>query len=126
MRAAYQILSIPYRIINRAPMFCIFCRADSNLWQFIAGGGEDGETPIEAAKHETLEEIGIEPTTLSNLPVSPMFQQKLSPKTNGNIGIRTPLLSPNMLLHLKVIQSLFCRTNIVNIDGSLTMKQESF
>lgn len=35
--------------------------------QFVAGGGENGETSIEAAKRETAEEIGIEPTNIKQL-----------------------------------------------------------
>ncbi|MBE6781058.1 MAG: hypothetical protein E7545_08790 [Ruminococcaceae bacterium] len=46
MREPYQILSIPYRIVDGTPLYCIFRRADSKYWQFIAGGGENGETPI--------------------------------------------------------------------------------
>jgi dATP pyrophosphohydrolase len=34
-------------------------RSDSDWWQFIAGGGEDSETPIEAAKREIFEETGV-------------------------------------------------------------------
>lgn len=30
-----------------------------NVWQFIAGGGEDRETPLESAIRETTEESGI-------------------------------------------------------------------
>lgn len=30
-------------------------------WQFIAGGGENGENPFEAAKRESYQESGIEP-----------------------------------------------------------------
>ncbi len=67
MREPYQILSIPYRIVDGMPLFCIFRRADSKYWQFIAGGGENGETPIEAAKRETIEEIGVEPTNIKQL-----------------------------------------------------------
>ena len=67
MREPYQLLSIPYRIVNGIPLFCIFRRADSSYWQFIAGGGENGETPIEAAKRETIEEIGVEPKNIKQL-----------------------------------------------------------
>lgn len=67
MREPYQILSIPYRIVDGTPLFCIFRRADSSNWQFIAGGGEDGETSIEAAKRETIEEIGVEPKNIKQL-----------------------------------------------------------
>lgn len=67
MREPYQILSIPYHIVDDTPLFCIFCRADSSYWQFIAGGGEDGETPFEAAKRETIEEMGIDPINIKQL-----------------------------------------------------------
>jgi len=67
MREPYQILSIPYRIVGDTPLFCIFRRADSSYWQFIAGGGENGETPIEAAIRETAEEIGIKPKNIKQL-----------------------------------------------------------
>ncbi len=67
MREPYQILSIPYRVVDGTPLFCIFRRADSSYWQFIAGGGENGETPIEAAKRETIEEMGVEPKIIKQL-----------------------------------------------------------
>lgn len=34
-------------------------RSDAGYWQAIAGGGEDSETPLEAAKREAYEEAGI-------------------------------------------------------------------
>ncbi|MGN0763671.1 MAG: NUDIX domain-containing protein [Aristaeellaceae bacterium] len=33
-------------------------RADMDAWQFVAGGGEEGETPLAAARREAREEIG--------------------------------------------------------------------
>lgn len=76
MRAPYQILAIPYRILEGIPRYCVFHRADSDQWQFLAGGGEDNETPLEAAKRETWEESGARPDkwlalkSLSYLPVA--------------------------------------------------------
>lgn len=67
MREPYQILSIPYRIVDDTSLFCIFRRADSKYWQFIAGGGENGESPIEAAIRETREEIGVKPNNIKQL-----------------------------------------------------------
>ncbi len=67
MREPYQILSIPYRIVGDTTLFCIFRRADSSYWQFIAGGGENGETPIEAAIRETAEEIGTKAKNIKQL-----------------------------------------------------------
>ncbi len=59
MRAPFQILAIPYRYINDTPFYCVLHRSDCDQWQFIAGGGEDKETPKEAAKREILEEGGV-------------------------------------------------------------------
>jgi dATP pyrophosphohydrolase len=59
VRAPFQILAIPYRILDGNPIYCIFHRADLDQWQFIAGG-EDLELPFEAAKREAREESGIE------------------------------------------------------------------
>ena len=39
--------------------YAIFQRSDGDYWQAIAGGGEEGETPEEAAKREIQEEAGI-------------------------------------------------------------------
>ena len=58
------------------PKYCVFHRSDCDEWQFIAGGGEDAETPLEAAKREAFEEGGarseawIELKSLSYLPVT--------------------------------------------------------
>ena len=59
MRAPFQTLAIPYKISGTTPLYCILHRSDIDQWQFIAGGGEDDETPAEAAKREIYEESGI-------------------------------------------------------------------
>lgn len=59
MRAPFQILAIPYRIVRGSLLYCIFHRSDFDQWQFISGGGEDDETPIQAANREISEESGI-------------------------------------------------------------------
>ena len=43
MRAPFQILSVPYHFIKGELCFCVFHRADFDVWQFIAGGGEDNK-----------------------------------------------------------------------------------
>lgn len=59
-RAKFQVLVFPYRrSTNGALEFCLFKRVDNQLWQGVAGGGEDDETPLEAARRETAEEAGI-------------------------------------------------------------------
>lgn len=60
MRAPFQILAIPYRITGGTPFYCVLRRSDLGCWQFIAGGGEDDETPVQAALREISEEGGVE------------------------------------------------------------------
>jgi dATP pyrophosphohydrolase len=62
VRAPFQVLVIPFR---RTPagdhQVALFLRRDARYWQAIAGGGEDGETPLAAARREAAEEAGIPP-----------------------------------------------------------------
>lgn len=59
-RAPFQVLIIPYRIATSGIIdVAIFLRSDANFWQGISGGGEDDETPLEAAKRESFEEAKI-------------------------------------------------------------------
>lgn len=59
MRAPFQILAIPFKRVNDELFYCVFHRSDHDQWQFIAGGGEDLESPEDAAKREIFEESGI-------------------------------------------------------------------
>jgi len=59
-RAPYNTLTIPYRWRNGVLEFAVFYRRDSCMCQFIAGGGEDEETPLAAAQREAREEASIE------------------------------------------------------------------
>jgi dihydroneopterin triphosphate diphosphatase len=62
-RAPFQVLVYPYR---RQPdgrvEYALMQRSDAGYWQAIAGGGEDDEEPLDAARRETYEEAGILPT----------------------------------------------------------------
>ncbi len=58
-RAPFQILVLPYRKLLDALEFAVLRRSDYPCWQGIAGGGEDDETPLEAAKREAFEEAGV-------------------------------------------------------------------
>ncbi len=63
-RAPFQVLVFPYRIIpNGDILYVVFKRESSTggYWQGIAGGGEDGESPLQTAKREVYEEAGIQP-----------------------------------------------------------------
>ena len=78
MRAPFQILVLPYRKISSIPEYAILRRSDAEYWQFIAGGGEDMEKPLEAAKRETEEEIGI----ARDANYIPLDSQNTVPKDN--------------------------------------------
>ena len=59
MRAPFQILAIPFKKVENELVYCVFHRSDHDQWQFVAGGGEDLESPEEAARREIFEESGI-------------------------------------------------------------------
>lgn len=59
-RAKFLVLIIPFRAVeNGVPEFAVAKRSEMDVWQFLSGGGEDGETPYQAAKRESNEEGGI-------------------------------------------------------------------
>ncbi len=62
-RAPFQVLVYPYRKKDGQIEYALMRRSDEGYWQAIAGGGEDKEEPLEAAKRETYEESGISPTS---------------------------------------------------------------
>ena len=69
-RAPFNVLVLPFcrREAERAE-YAIFRRADQGYWQGIAGGGEDDESPLAAAKREAFEEAAI-PSTASFFSLS--------------------------------------------------------
>jgi dihydroneopterin triphosphate diphosphatase len=62
-RKPIQVLAIPFRRHGSDFEYCVFRRADDASWQFVAGGLEGDEEPIEAAKRECLEEAGLSPSS---------------------------------------------------------------
>jgi len=51
---------IPYRSIGAGKFeYALLKRSDAGFWQGVSGGGEDDESPLEAAKRETCEETSI-------------------------------------------------------------------
>ncbi len=60
MRAPFQVLALLYQWIDGKPCYYVLHRADHDQWQFISGGGEDDETPLEAVRRETWEEGGVD------------------------------------------------------------------
>lgn len=63
-RAPFQVLILPYTVDpDGTATYAVFQREESTggYWQALAGGGEAGETPLEAARREAEEEAGISP-----------------------------------------------------------------
>lgn len=59
-RAPYQVLIFPYRQTGDGEFeYALFQRTEEGYWQAVAGGGEEDESPLEAARRETMEEAGI-------------------------------------------------------------------
>jgi dihydroneopterin triphosphate diphosphatase len=59
-RAPFQVLVYPYRQMSDDEyQYALLKRSDAGWWQGIAGGGEDDEMPLDAARREAREEAGI-------------------------------------------------------------------
>ena len=98
-RATFQVVVFPFRRRGESVEYAVFRRADAGYWQGIAGGGEDDESPLEAAKRETEEEAGIPRTstfyrldTVSSVPVYHFAARTEWPKdlyvtTNYSFGV---------------------------------------
>lgn len=59
-RAPFQVLVFPFTKTGPGFRFAVFRRniATGGYWQGIAGGGEEGERPEDAARREAAEEAG--------------------------------------------------------------------
>jgi dATP pyrophosphohydrolase len=60
------VLVLPYLAVERESpgpspgfVYALFRRSDGGYWQGVAGGGEDEESPLEAARRELQEETGL-------------------------------------------------------------------
>ena len=68
-RAPFQVLVLPFRRAEDGSFeYAVLCRDDMKAWQGVAGGGELGETPAQAATRETAEELGL----ASPVPLYPL------------------------------------------------------
>ncbi|HEU0036072.1 MAG TPA: NUDIX pyrophosphatase [Kofleriaceae bacterium] len=58
-RVPIQVLVVPYRRGNTGLQVLLLRRADFDIWQFVAGGGETAESIEQTARREGFEEAGI-------------------------------------------------------------------
>lgn len=69
-RAPFNVVVYPFRVgEDGAYQYALLRRADEGWWQGVSGGGQDGETPLEAAVRETVEETRISVPAGSFLPL---------------------------------------------------------
>lgn len=59
MRRPVQVLVLPFIVQEGSLSVFILFRKDAKFWQFVAGGVEGEETPVQAAIRELKEEIGV-------------------------------------------------------------------
>jgi dATP pyrophosphohydrolase len=59
-RAPFNVMVYPYIEVGSNEFeYALLKRSDNGAWLGVAGGGEDKETLLEAARRETYEEAGI-------------------------------------------------------------------
>jgi dATP pyrophosphohydrolase len=60
-RAPFQVLVFPFVRTAGTVRYAVIRRADmaGECWQGVAGGGDESETPLQAARREAFEEAGI-------------------------------------------------------------------
>lgn len=58
-RQPFNVHVIPYRESDLGWEFVVMKRADSEVWQGVSGGGEEGEQPEDTALRELREECGV-------------------------------------------------------------------
>ena len=85
-RAPFQVVAVPFRVRADGYEYAVFRRADDDAWQWIAGGGEDSETPGQAARREAFEEAGVSTdtsfyrlTTVDSVPVADFVARTIWP-----------------------------------------------
>lgn len=64
MRKNINALIIPFYLEKDEIKFCVLHREDKNVWQFVAGGVEEGETSKVGALRELEEETNIKEFSL--------------------------------------------------------------
>ena len=80
-RVPFQVAVFPYRHHNHTSReYALLKRSKEGYWQSIAGGGENTETPLEAANRESFEEAHIpfeaEYLTLKTMTFVPVYHFK--------------------------------------------------
>ena len=91
-RAPFQILVVPFRRVGEQVEFAVLRRQDMDVWQAVAGGGESGESPHQAAVREAREELGLDRTvalyplqTTASIPARFQQRRRLLTRHRGEV-----------------------------------------
>ena len=86
-RLPFQILVfLHHRDPGGTFWYAVFHRADRDVWQGIAGGGEGDESPEQAARREALEESGVD----ANAAMIPLSSRGEVPVTEFHANTEWP------------------------------------
>ena len=101
-RAPFNVLIFPYiNTGNNEFEYALLKRADMGFWQEISGGGEDGETPLEAARRETYEETGI-PRDSEFIQLDTVFPVPVTEFAVGNLWGNNVYVIPQYTFGVRV------------------------
>ena len=99
MRAPFQVVIFAFRATSGPVEYAVLRRSDAGYWQAIAGGGEDGESVLDAARREAEEEASLPRTsrffrldTINSVPIYHFAPRKEWPEnlyviTNYAFGV---------------------------------------
>lgn len=75
MRQPIQVLVYPVRAGDHGPEYLLLHRLATrgDFWQGVTGGVEEGETILEAARREMIEETGLVPSTIQKIDYTYSF-----------------------------------------------------
>src|ERR1700744_1199080 len=59
VRQPLEVVVVPFRVTAAGPGYAVFRRVEHGWWPGVAGGVEDGEDLVAAARRETAEEAGL-------------------------------------------------------------------
>ena len=103
-RAPFQVLIIPFRRAVDSLQYCIFERTQpKGQMQFIAGGGEDDESPIQAAARECFEEARIKGEKLVELTSSCHIPSSIFSREQREAWGREVLVIPEYSFGMEIV-----------------------
>ncbi len=116
MRAPMQVLVIPFRqSAEDGYQFAVFHRRSDPMWQFLSGGAEDSESPLETAKREMMEEAGI-----------PNGRQLIQLDSKASIPRDVYAESVHWPEHTFVVSEYSFAVNVDGLDLQLSSEHDEF